>query len=155
MTATIYFISAPTSLGVEAPNAIYFNISHMENRRVYQAHLWVYIEQRRHYDLPHNVTEMFLYKLVSPGKRLGPPVKRFIKKRKKSIAETSGWHQFDITELAHSWVTDPSSNLGVVVEAFDVNNENLIVLPNGSAGSSGYVSGYRYYALNWTEQSYI
>lgn len=133
----IFSEDPPTSLGIEAPNAIYFDISHMEDRLVYQAHLWVYIEQRRQYDLPQNVTEMFLYKLVSPGKRLGPPVKRFIKKRKKSIADTSGWHQFDITELVHSWVTDPSSNLGVVVEAFDVNNENLIVLPNGSS-RSGY-----------------
>lgn len=136
----IILFTAPTSLGIQGPNAVYFNIPNMENRHVYQAHVWVYIAQRRVYNLPHNVSEMFLYKLVHPGKRSGSPVKMFMKKRKKSIPETSGWHKFDITDLANSWVSNPSSNLGIVLEAFDANNENLFVLSSGSTNSSGYVS---------------
>ena len=136
----LFYFTAPTSLGIQGPNAVYFNIPNMENRHVYQAHVWVYIAQRRVYHLPHNVSEMFLYKLVHPGKRSGSPVKMFMKKRKKSIPETSGWHKFDITDLANSWVSNPSSNLGIVLEAFDANNENLFVLSSGSTNSSGYVS---------------
>ncbi|XP_061194053.1 growth/differentiation factor 8-like [Saccostrea echinata] len=137
------FISSeepPVSQSVEAPNAVYFNIPAMENQEVLRARLWVYIAPpRTQFNLPKNVSELFLYKLVPPWKHGGPPVKRFLKKKKKSIAETSGWHHFDITDLAHQWISDPSSNLGVVVEAFDGNNENLIVLPSVTTYNSGYV----------------
>lgn len=135
----IFSEEPPTSLLVEAPNAVYFNIPVMENQEVHRALLWVYIAPPlRQFNLPKNVSELFLYKLVPPGKRGGPPVKRFLKRRKKNIAETIGWHHFDITDLTQQWASDPSSNLGVVVEAFDGYNENLIVLQNGTTNNSGY-----------------
>lgn len=53
--------------------------------------------------------------------------------------------------MVYFWVIDFFLNLGVVVEVFDVNNENLIVFFNGFVGSSGYVSCNWYYVLNWLE----
>lgn len=139
----IFVVTAPVSLDIVTPNAIYFNMPSMENRDVYKALLWVYIAPRSHYDLPNNVSEIFLYRLVPPGKHGGPPVKRFLKKRKRPLSSTSGWHHFDVSDIAHRWASNPSSNLGLVVEAFDAENENLIVMPPTSGIDEGYVSNFR------------
>ncbi|XP_062606337.1 growth/differentiation factor 8-like [Saccostrea cucullata] len=136
---TYIFSEEPSAaLDIQTPNAIYFNMPTLENRDVYKALLWVYIAPRSQFNLPKNVSELFLYKMVPPGKHGGPPVKRFMKKRKKSIPRTSGWHHFDITNLAYQWTSDPASNLGVVVEAFDADEENLIILPPTTGINEGY-----------------
>jgi hypothetical protein len=140
LISIIIITAAPSAVGVTVSNAIYFNMPTMENRDVYKALLWVYIAPRSHFNLPRNVSELYLYKMVPPGKRGGPPAKRFLKKRKKTIPDTNGWHHFDITDLAHRWTADSSSNLGIVVEAIDADNENLIILPPTTGINEGYVS---------------
>jgi hypothetical protein len=120
----------------------------MENRDVYEAILWVYVTPKSQFHLPKNVSELFIYKMVTPGKRKGPPVKRFLRKRKKTISHTGGWHHFDISDLAHRWASNPSTNLGIVVEALDGYDENLIVLPMGTTSSIGYVSLFMNFFLD-------
>lgn len=114
----------------------------MENRDVYKVLLWVYIVFCSYYDLFNNVFEIFLYRLVLLGKYGGFFVKRFFKKRKRLIFSISGWYYFDVLDIVYCWVLNFFLNFGLVVEVFDVENENLIVMLFILGIDEGYVSNF-------------
>lgn len=119
----------PESLNIEQPNAIYFEPPRATDKVIERALLWVYINPTAQ----QNVTQIVLYSLVHNTKHSEFPVKQFLSRKKRS---TRGWQHFNILNEVEKWIENPSSNKGLVVEAFDGSGRNVVVLP--SSGDDGY-----------------
>ena len=122
--------SAPHELHIEQPNAIYFDLPDLVDKVLEKALLWVYVNPSSEM----NVTQVYVYSLVHRSKNGDFVEKQFIARKKRT---SRGWQHFNIFNIVEKWIEEPSGNKGLVVEAFDENGMNVIVLP--SQNDDGYV----------------
>lgn len=126
-----YIFTAPEELGIQQPNAIYFDMPDQTDRSLQKATLWVYVTPS---DQQH-VTEIYLYTLVKRSKSSDTLIKQFLYRKKRT---SRGWQQFNLLNEVEKWTEDPSYNRGLVVEAVDEQGRNVVVMP--SSDDNGYVS---------------
>ncbi|KAK3108333.1 hypothetical protein FSP39_005763 [Pinctada imbricata] len=130
--------SVPSWTNVEERDTVYFDTPQLVNEEIRRALLWIYVNpENQDFRVPNNVTEIYLYSLVPPGKNGRAPVRNYLMRRKRRPHQTVGWHHFDITWLVALWTRHPSRNLGLVVEAKDVNDYNMIVFPGATGDNFG------------------
>ncbi|KAL5006607.1 hypothetical protein ScPMuIL_015413 [Solemya velum] len=138
-TERLYTIAQepPPELAQNISNVCYFDLpNYAPDRRVQKALLWVYIRPVKH--IQNTITEIFIYKIASPGKHGTKTFKSLVRHRKVHAHKTSGWHNFDVENIVHSWIRHPENNIGLVIEAFDHLGNNIIVTPPGEGKDEGY-----------------
>ncbi|XP_077978265.1 growth/differentiation factor 8-like [Glandiceps talaboti] len=103
----------------------YFKFSpKVRYNEVAQAHLWVYVQQRK--VLQDITTRLNLFRLKSPDE--SKEKREQIETRKIDLSSNDGeWHSFDITHVVKDWFADTWSNWGIEVEALDHDGNSLVV----------------------------
>lgn len=117
----------PDNLFIEDPNASFFSIPNMVGKTPYKAYLWIYIKPSD--AISPNITEINLYALHPPEVQGDPPIRRRLQSKRRHFDNLVGWHHFNVISEVQRWSANPRNNHGVVIEALDLNGNNLVVLP--------------------------
>ncbi|XP_013394669.1 growth/differentiation factor 8 [Lingula anatina] len=109
----------PRALGVNDSRAIYFTFQpQVVNSKIVRSHLWVYTlptAVAHHQDL-----YLLVYKLLPPEIPGAPVAKvRIGTKKFTPLRSTGTWVHLDVKRTIQSWVRNPTTNYGLMVEAVD------------------------------------
>ena len=122
-----------------------FNVTSLKDKEINRAKLWLFINRTaNNIRVTNNLTQIYIYTMVPPGKGGGPPLRNYVMRRKRNMQNTFGWHHFDVTGVVSTWTTHLDRNLGMVVEALDTNNNNMIDMPPTIESNAVSVSVMQY-----------
>ena len=125
----IFFYSpAPSDKGLDN-DTCYFQIGTDKKTKVSRALLGVYLRPVNSSRQEEFKTAMLVYQRIPSKIKGGAQDKSLVVSRNISLRPglPGRWIEMELTEMVNQWITEPESNLGLEISAFDSSGNSIVV----------------------------